>query len=361
MAALHEWQGIGTTVNDGYEWFYFDAENPAGEAVFISIMGPNPFDFSPFGTRADGRPGAPCPHCPYAPLPQNHYGVAVGGLAQGMPFEAEGYVHLSDPARDVTFTSSPWKLTFPGATVERSTARSGLPTYLVTLDVTDPARACRVQGCLEFVATHPEWTVPGALLVEDVDDRRHRHSWAVHAPQAHVSGRLVVTLQGAEHVVSVDRWIGYHDHNWGTRRISVGFARWTWGRALLPDGRTVIDAAIIPNLQHGELSLRVPQVSVVLSPRGVESQILTLIEPPGPGSPIPNRAVQNGIETPAAQSFGVAAGTGHHVRFDTLQVIPGEFPGRYQRRIAAVTLIATNGAATRGAGVTETLVAANFP
>ena len=86
MAELHDWQGVGTAAGDGYEWFYFDAEEPVdpqtplGAAVFISIMGPNPFDFSPFGMRADGRPGVLCPQCARGALPQNHYGVAVGGF-----------------------------------------------------------------------------------------------------------------------------------------------------------------------------------------------------------------------------------------------------------------------------------------
>lgn len=361
MAELHHWQSVGTTESDGYEWFYFDAELPGQAAIFISIMGPNPFDFSPFGRRADDGPPVQCPDCQRTPLPHHHYGVAVGGVSQGMPFEAEDYAHVASPAREVSFTDAPWRLTFPGATVERDDA-AGLPVYRVTVNVKDVARDCRVTGTLEFVATQGEWTVPDALLFEDVNDRAHRHHWAVHVPHARVTGQLTVTLQGTEHPVLVDQWLGYHDHNWGTRRVSQGFARWIWGRALLPDGRTVIAASIIPNLGRGETAQRMPEVSVVLSPAGVESELITLVEPAGANSAVPIRTRPNGIEVPGVLSYGVSqAGAGHHTRFDTAQVLPGEFPGVYQRRIALVTLTGANGSVANGLGVNETLVAANFP
>jgi len=360
MGAFHEWQGVGTKVGGGYEWFYFDAEHQSGAAIFISIMGPNPFDFTPFGRRADGKPGT-CAICARAgsPLPQNHYGVAVGGiLPPGSPvpgFEAEGYAHLAAPATEVTFSPAPWQLTLPGATVERSNG-CGLPTYSVTIDVSDPDTGCHVVGQLDFEATHPEWHVPDALLFQDVNDPAHQHCWAVHVPQARVSGQLTVSAGGVEIPLPVDQWVGYHDHNWGTHRIADGFGRWIWGRGLLPDGKTVIAASIAPSLVSGAASQRVPHASVVLSRAGVESEILTLIEPLSPTPPGVT------IEVPSMLAFGVSPpGDGHHVRFDTMLVVPGELPNCYQRRIAKVTLTSANGDQSEGTGVTETLMASSFP
>jgi len=368
MAELHDWQGVGSRSADGYEWFYFDAEHAQTQsAVFISIMGPNPFDFTPFDMLLNGDPGPRCPDCASerSQLRQNHYGVAVGGIAPQVPnqeFEAEGYHHLSNPATQVTFSPDPWKLTLPGATVVRSMAPSGLPIYVVELDVDSPPTRTRVKGTLTFTATQKEWKVPGAVLFEDAQNPAHQHCWAVHVPRAHVAGELTVTVDDQSVTIPVDQWAGYHDHNWGTQRVAAGYGRWMWGRALLPDGTTVIAASIMPRSASGEASQRVPQVSVVLSPDGSQSEILTHVTPANGGGGIPIRNVPDGIETPMQLSFGASpADRGHHLRFDTLKVVRNELPRRYQRRIALVTLTSAAGPPAQGIGVTETLVAANFP
>jgi hypothetical protein len=271
-------------------------------------------------------------------------------------FEIEGYFHLVQPARIVRFSPSPWSLDFPGATVTRLASASGLPKYALKLDVAQPEKESRIEGNLEFEATHAEWSVPGGLLFEEVGNPSHQHHWVVHVPQARVSGHLKLTDQGRTIPISVDQWVGYHDHNWGTRPIGQGFGRWTWGRALLPDGQTVISASIAASSTSGAGGQRISHASVVLAKTGVVSEILGRIEPV---DPTPSGTT---IEVPNKLEFGLSKpNQGHRVRFDNVSVVKGEIPGRYQRRVAKVTLTGPNGAQSGGMGVTETLIASAFP
>ena len=224
------WHAV--TAPGGYEWWYFDAEDPAGDTQIVGILLEG-FVFHPGYLRAIARyqrrptktlpPRAGDYPCAYLCVYRGGR-IAHQFMTQYKPadFSAErdrvdvqlGENRLTkdnDGALRLSLRGVPWELTWQGPQTRRGQTLSADLTF------------------------RPRWTHPPIerrFLSEAMTGADHH--WAIANPACDVAGQIC--LSGAAEPLTIDfAGRGYHDHNYGTGPLGPGLARWIWGRVIRDD------------------------------------------------------------------------------------------------------------------------------
>ena len=226
----------------GYEWWYFDAEDPVTDTQIVAIY-LHGFIFHPGYLRAYKkfvrRPTKTPP-----PLPDDYacmyFVVYRGGkiLTQSMThYPAGRYAAASDrvdvgigpntlkknndtDAMHLHVDTTPWKLTGRGPQT--------LTTQRLLADITFAPSLAHSPCERRFLSremTHAD------------------HHWVIANPLCEVTGTIRIESAGTataaaspsapEAIQFTGR--GYHDHNYGTAPLGPGLAKWIWGRAIIGD------------------------------------------------------------------------------------------------------------------------------
>jgi carotenoid 1,2-hydratase len=217
------------TAPGGYEWWYFDAEDPSTDTQVVAIL-LDGFVFHPEYLRRYARyRRRPTRYAPpvAGEYPCAYFVVYRGGriLAQFMTQYGAGDFAASSERVDVRV--GPNRLTADGAGA-LTLALSGTPWALT-------ARGPKLQAGVELSGrftfrprfAHPPQERP--FFSRELSGGAE-HRWVVANPLCDVDGEFTV---GGERVAFNGR--GYHDHNYGTGPIGPGLRRWIWGRVLLED------------------------------------------------------------------------------------------------------------------------------
>lgn len=187
----------------GYAWWYFDAESDCGNfgVCVIAFVGSV---FSPYYHRAHSLYGAPA---------DDHIALNVvlyGKKTAWVFTEAEGF----GPNRrhDVLH-------------LRKSALRRVDDGYVIDIDERQVPGYVPLRGQMHF-----RFAASGGLP-RALDEAGEHHWWPV-APISQVSVSLSTPKLS---------WSGraYHDVNWGSRPLPEAFCRWSWLRALHPDGTLV--------------------------------------------------------------------------------------------------------------------------
>jgi carotenoid 1,2-hydratase len=211
----------------GYEWWYFDAEDPQHDRQIVAILFQG-FVFHPGYLRAYARyrrrPTRVAP-----PLPEQFpcaYFVVYehGRIARQFMTQYPPGAFAARPDRPhvtvgpntlctdgqtlkLNLTGTPWELTFHG------------PVLLEDQ---------QLQAELTF---SPHLTAPAQeriFLSRELSGADHR--WVIANPLCEVTGTICYDGQSIAF-----RGRGYHDHNYGTAPLGPGLRRWIWGRVLFED------------------------------------------------------------------------------------------------------------------------------
>jgi carotenoid 1,2-hydratase len=220
------------TAPGGYEWWYFDAEDPATDTQIVAIL-LDGFVFHPeYLRRCAAYHRAPTRNAPPVPsdYPCAYFIVYRAGkiLAQFMSQYSPGSFQSSTASPQVNvglntmscedsknyqlhLEGSPWHLTWQGPKRPDGGKLSGDFTFSPALPH-DPHER-------EFLSHR----MTGA-----------DHRWIIAAPLCKTTGtiRYTPSAGGAEEVIPFSGR-GYHDHNFGSGPIGPGLRRWMWGRVLL--------------------------------------------------------------------------------------------------------------------------------
>lgn len=241
--ALHNTNSVPDAWHDvrspgGYEWWYFDAEDPSSDRQLVAIF-LDGFVFHPGYLRAYARyDRSPTRHAP--PLPREFpcvYFVLYekGAIrAQFMTQFAPADFRAGRDRPEVTIgpnrfdvsadgilrlrlRGTPWKLTWQGPKLLEEQTLSAE---------------------LSFTPVFRHEPVERTFLSRQMT--KAEHQWVIANPRCAVSGEIVLfgaAQDGQPQTISFSGK-GYHDHNYGTAPIGRGLARWIWGRVLL-DRRAV--------------------------------------------------------------------------------------------------------------------------
>ncbi|MDB5325767.1 MAG: hypothetical protein JWM57_1336 [Phycisphaerales bacterium] len=261
----------------GYEWWYFDAEDPATDTQIVAIY-LHGFIFHPGYLRAYKkfirRPTKTLP-----PLPDNYacmyFVVYRGGkiLTQSMThYRASQYAAASDRVdvgigpntltkNNATGTlnlhvdTTPWKLTGRG------------PQTLTNE---------RLVADIAFIPSLAHSPCERRFLSREMTHADHH--WVIANPLCDVKG--TITIAPADSAAAANAGVsetikfagrGYHDHNYGTAPLGPGLAKWIWGRALVGDGM----AAKVVTFHYAvprDKSLLPESHLVIASEQGVEEK-----------------------------------------------------------------------------------------
>ncbi|MEL7237509.1 MAG: hypothetical protein AAGK78_01500 [Planctomycetota bacterium] len=214
------------TAPGGYEWWYFDAEDPETDTHLVAILLEG-FIWHPGYLRQFGR-FAKRPHKHVPPVagdfPCSYLVVYQGGkirkqfMVQHRPeqFSASPDTpdvrlgpctmrQTDDGVYRLHLEGTPWHLTGRG------------PQFLNDQTLT---------AKLSFTPTSPG-LAERAFFSRAMTKADHR--WVLAAPRCDVVGTL--DLGDGEEIVFGGR--GYHDHNFGTAPIGPGLERWLWGRVMV--------------------------------------------------------------------------------------------------------------------------------
>ena len=226
----------------GYEWWYFDAEDPATDTQLVAIY-LHGFVFHPGYLRAYARYVRRPTRTP-PPLPDDfacmYFVVYRGGkiLAQLMThLPRRAYASATDRV-DVrlgrsTLTQSaaglklhaegtPWQLTWQGPKTQIDQTLSADLVFTSTLPHSPQER--------QFLSS----AMTGA-----------EHHWVIAAPRCDVSGTVRLSNTDGTAIKTIDfTGVGYHDHNYGTAPLGPGLSKWFWGRAITDDGVVTFHHAV---------------------------------------------------------------------------------------------------------------------
>jgi len=212
----------------GYEWWYFDAEDPATDTQIVAIF-LHGFVFHPGYLRAYFRFRERPTHLkPPVPddFPCAYFVVYRGGkiIAQFMTqhpaarYSASrddvavriGENHLSRSAGglDLHVEGPPWALTWQGPKTRLDQKLAADLRFEPMFDHPPEER--------QFLSRR----MTGA-----------EHHWVIANPACRVSG--AIDLPGGERIAFTGR--GYHDHNYGSGPLGPGLSWWFWGRAIADD------------------------------------------------------------------------------------------------------------------------------
>ena len=197
-----------------YEWWYFDAYDPASEYGLVAIF----YDgllFSPDYHEAvrSGSEAQASQHPGFSLSIYHKHSTEFYALKSYGPVEA----HFGDRSAPVAIGKNSVTAGIDG----------GITTYTVSIDETIPC-GMTARGKLTFTGR----TATSAL---GVGDPNAFHSWNLVLPHARACGDVSI-LQGrsTRHVATFDTF-GYHDHNLGLRPLENDFTEWYWGRIHLGD------------------------------------------------------------------------------------------------------------------------------
>lgn len=212
----------------GYEWWYFDAEDPSTDTqvVIIFMQG---FIFHPGYLRAFDRfIKHPTKHPPptAGDYPCVYACVYRGGKIWKQFFTQYRREDFS-AARDGVDVSIGMNRLSVSESGEFQIDVAGSPWHLTARGpVTDVDVSMRVR--LTFAPSHRH-TVERSFLSREMTGADHL--WTIAAPRCEVRGEIDV---GDSTKVAISGR-GYHDHNYGTAPIRQGLHRWIWGRAMFDD------------------------------------------------------------------------------------------------------------------------------
>lgn len=235
------WHGV--TAPGGYEWWYFDADDPSTDTHLVAILLEG-FIFHPGYLRAHAR-FARRPTRRVPPRPRDYacaYLVVYRGkriIHQFMTQCRADQFEASDAGPRVTLgpnrlwrddggayrlslRGAPWQLTARGPKTWHGQALSAELTF----------RPRAVHPPMERVFLSRRMT--GAA-----------HHWVIAAPSCDVVGhveRSDVAGTRLDRIEFTGR--GYHDHNYGTAPIGRGLKRWIWGRVLEGDRAATFHLAV---------------------------------------------------------------------------------------------------------------------
>ena len=213
------------TAPGGYEWWYFDAEDPATDTQVVAIFLEG-FVFHPGYLRAVARyqrrptvtppPRAGDFPCAYLCVYRNGK-IAHQFMTQYKPADfsasreaaavtiGENLLRVDETgAYRLSLSGHPWELTWQGPKTHRDRT--------LAADFTFTPRYAHPPAERRFLSE--------AMTGAD-------HHWVIASPSCGVTGR--VTIAG-ETIDFAGR--GYHDHNYGTGPLGPGLARWIWGRVI---------------------------------------------------------------------------------------------------------------------------------
>ena len=209
----------------GYEWWYFDAQDEAGDTQVVAILLHGYIFHSGYLRRYGRWLRRPSELAP--PLPDEavcaYFSVYRGGrvwrqfLTQYPALDADpagprvtvGPNTLVPDGRDLRLhlEGTPWKVTARGPRLLGET----------------------LGGDLSFTPTLDAPPVERTFLGRAMTGADHR--WVLANPRCRVAGTLDVAGGRVEFAGT-----GYHDHNYGTAPIGPGLKRWIWGRAFDEEG-----------------------------------------------------------------------------------------------------------------------------
>lgn len=235
---------VSRNARDGYEWFYFDADVIEGDGIDkLVVLFSTPDTLNPrYLTRPCERRGM--------------HGIGITAiLSDGRFIRLGDYILGTRSIREEEDDAS-YTLVLdsdgdaPGNTgrFTRTVGDSGLPVYTLAFDICDElaprGERLRATGELVFEAVLPEWRCNDGY---NFRGKKDHHRWIVHVPRADARGYVELSSpDGADaRRLTLDRAVGYHDHNWGNTSIVKLTRRWHWGRAYSGD-HTLIFAQVTP-------------------------------------------------------------------------------------------------------------------
>ncbi|GIW77595.1 MAG: hydroxyneurosporene dehydrogenase [Phycisphaerae bacterium] len=214
----------------GYEWWYFDAEDPHTDTQLVAIF-LHGFVFHPGYLRAHSRfMKNPTRYAPAIPdhFPCMYLCIYRNGriLHQFMNQYAPADYHAFSDQLDVRIgpnrligqsdglildlSGIPWELTWQGPK-------------------TFPSRCLQAQ--LSFTPNFSHPPVERIFLSRQMTGADHH--WIIANPHCLVRGTLRLIEHNTEKEQIDFTGLGYHDHNFGTGPLGPGLKRWIWGRAIL--------------------------------------------------------------------------------------------------------------------------------
>jgi len=226
----------------GYEWWYFDAEDPATDTQIVAIF-LHGFVFHPGYLRAFYRyQNSPTRYAP--PVPSDYV------CAYFIVYRAGKILHQF---------MTQYPATEYAASRDRPEVRIGPNTFSVgSSDARSPFHLSLSGTPWKLTGRGPK-TLAGQELsarlnftprfAQPADERRFfsramtgaDHHWVVANPLCDVTG--TISLAGLTDNQTIEfTGQGYHDHNYGTGPIGPGLKRWVWGRAFFENdgsGRVV--------------------------------------------------------------------------------------------------------------------------
>lgn len=225
----------------GYEWWYFDAEDPGTDTQIVAIFLQG-FVFHPGYLRAHAAflrkptrrqpvlPGEyPCMYlCVYrngrilhqfmTQYPPADYRASADKVDVAI---GPNRLTTSQGSLQLDLSGTPWKLTGRG------------PQTLVDQSLT---------ASLTFSPTFAHAPSERIFLSRAMTGADHH--WVIANPRCDVSGTIMLSQNGS----TIDQinftGCGYHDHNYGTGPLGPGLKHWIWGRAILDDQITTFHHAV---------------------------------------------------------------------------------------------------------------------
>lgn len=228
----------------GYEWWYFDAEDPAQDIQIVAIFLEG-FVFHPGYIRAFNRYLARPTRRP-PPLPREYPCVYFAVYEKG---RLAAQFMSSYPAGALcALTSSP-QARLGTCSFDRGDDGSfqlelaGRPWHLTFLGPRLLANA-QLRGQFTFRPLLNHAPVERTFLSRQAAGAEHR--WVIASPLCAVEGRIELPAGDDPSAMRAITFTGrgYHDHNFGTGPLGPGIRRWMWGRLLLDDSVATFHLAV---------------------------------------------------------------------------------------------------------------------
>lgn len=222
--------GHQVTAPGGYEWWHFDAEDPATDTQLVATL----FDGFVFDPRYLREYAAyrrhPTRHQP--PVPAG-YPCACAAVYRNGRVLSQFMSHL--PRGSLVASTDRLKAQL-GANAVR---QGGDGRYHIEFE----GDSLRLD--LDFTPTLLHTPHEQTHLSRQMTGAEHR--WVIAAPRCEVSGTVRVTPAAGQPEQAINfTGVGYHDHHYGTGPLGPGLRRWTRGRLLLEDGGAVTFHAAEP-------------------------------------------------------------------------------------------------------------------
>jgi carotenoid 1,2-hydratase len=218
------------TAPGGYEWWHFDAEDPATDTQIVAALFDGFVSHPQYLREYRAYRRRPTRHAP--PVPADYPCVCAAVYRNG-----RALAQFITPFPRGSLTASTERLDAQiGPNVVR---QEGDGRYHIEFT----GESLRL--ALTFTPTLVHAAHERTFLSREMTGAEHH--WVIAAPQCDVSGTVRVTPSPGQPKQAIDfTGVGYHDHRYGTGPIGPGLRRWTWGRILLDDGGAVTFHAAEP-------------------------------------------------------------------------------------------------------------------